>query len=600
MARYSESDTTAIYDIAKMWRQTCLIEGKSLLWDGEDIWTEQNLKDFKKYFTDNPDESQRSFEEKLQQQLAPAPLSVTKLACEIVLIYFLFPSTITGRRKRELIQTIAGWKSIPIAPGKTPFLSRLDVGIGGPGLAYNARRPYELAYLGNVALEIAGKTPGDRGPVLEDDDQFRKLLDEAEDEGTRQSRDILLHLLFPDKYERIASRGHKQVIAEAFGDLLDAGAAPDDIDEKIFLIRTELERLLPSQKLDFYWPPLREVWYVPGEDDELNPLQGLSIKKQIVLYGPPGTGKTFEARQLSDRLVRQGLIRAWGPRRYFADEKAVAELVSTRTRRVQFHPGFAYEDLVRGLRLGDGGRTEYSDGILLRVIKEIRETDAALINIPFVVILDELNRADLSKVLGECFSLLEDRDAPVQLAGQDEKPREVSIPEQLHFVGTMNLIDQSLEQVDFALRRRFLWFFRGFEREQFIDVSRYRWELLNRSKRIRKQWERFAPEFEVLADRAESINGEIEKQPSLGAQYQIGHTYFCDIVHFIEKDLAARPQRQFVLYSAKGHGRDTTVGALWKYSLRPLLEQYLSGVDSDERRQFLSKTEQILLLGAVS
>jgi len=274
--------------------------------------------------------------------------------------------------------------------------------------------------------------------------------------------------------------------------------------------------------------------------------------------------------------------------------------VSTRTRRVQFHPGFAYEDLVRGLRLGDGGRTEYSDGILLRVIKEIRETDAALINIPFVVILDELNRADLSKVLGECFSLLEDRDAPVQLAGQDEKPREVSIPEQLHFVGTMNLIDQSLEQVDFALRRRFLWFFRGFEREQFIDVSRYRWELLNRSKRIRKQWERFAPEFEVLADRAESINGEIEKQPSLGAQYQIGHTYFCDIVHFIEKDLAARPQRQFVLYSAKGHGRDTTVGALWKYSLRPLLEQYLSGVDSDERRQFLSKTEQILLLGAVS
>lgn len=600
MARHSESDATAIYEIAQTWRQTCLMEGKSLLWDGEDVWTEENLKDFKKYFTDNPDESQRSFEEKLQQQLAPAGLSVTKLACEIVLVYFLFPSNITGKRKRELIQTIAGWKSIPIAAEKTTLLGRLDVGIGGPGLAYNTRRPYELAYLGKVALEIAAKSPADKEAVLEDDAQFRKLLDEAEDEGTRQSRDILLHLLFPEKYERIASRGHKQVIAEAFGDLLDSGAAPDDIDERIFLIRSELQRLLPDQKLDFYWPPLRDVWYVSGEDDELNPLQGLSIKKQIVLYGPPGTGKTFEARELADRLIRQGLIRAWGPRRYFGDDKAVARLVSARTRRVQFHPGFAYEDLVRGLRLGDGGRTEYSDGILLRIVSEIQQTDAEISNLPFVMILDELNRADLSKVLGECFSLLEDRDAAVQLAGQDEKPREVSIPEQLHFVGTMNLIDQSLEQVDFALRRRFLWFFRGFEREQFIGVSRDRWKLLHQGKRIRKQWERFAPEFEVLADRAESVNREIEKHASLGPQYQIGHTYFCDIVYFIEKDLAARPQRQFVLYSAKGHGRDSTVGALWKYSLRPLLEQYLSGVDSDERRQFLSKAEQILQRGGAS
>jgi len=600
MARHSESDATPIYEIAQTWRQTCLVEEKSLLWDGEDIWTEQNLKDFKKYFTDNPDESQRSFEEKLQQQLAPAGLSVTKLACEIVLVYFLFPSTITGKRKRELIQTIADWKSITIPQEKAAFLSRLDVGIGGPGLAYNTRRPNELAYLGKIALEVAGKTQGDRKSVLENDARCRQLLDEAEDEGTRQTRDILLHLLFPDKYERIASRGHKHLIADAFGDLLEAGKVPDDIDDRIFLIRKELEHLLPGQELDFYWPPLRDVWYVPGEEDELNPLQGLSIKKQVVLYGPPGTGKTFEARQLSDRLVRQGLIRAWGPKRYFGNEKAVTDVVSARTRRVQFHPGFAYEDLVRGLRLGDGGKTEYSDGILLRVITDIKETDAELTNVPFVMILDELNRADLSKVLGECFSLLEDRDAAVQLAGQDEKPRQVSIPEQLHFVGTMNLIDQSLEQVDFALRRRFLWFFRGFEREQFVEVSRHRWELLRENKRIRKEWEKFAPEFEVLADRAELINREIEKQPSLGAQYQIGHTYFCDVVYFVEKDLAARPHRQYVLYSAKAHGRDSTVGALWKYSLGPLLEQYLSGVDSDERRQFLSKTEQILMFGGVT
>jgi len=86
----------------------------------------------------------------------------------------------------------------------------------------------------------------------------------------------------------------------------------------------------------------------------------------------------------------------------------------------------------------------------------------------------------------------------------------------------------------------------------------------------------------------------------LGAQYQVGHTYFCDVVYFIEKDLAARPGRHFVLYSQKGNGRDKTVGALWEYSLRPLLEQYLSGVDSAERHAFLSTAEQTLLRGSSS
>ena len=114
---------------------------------------------------------------------------------------------------------------------------------------------------------------------------------------------------------------------------------------------------------------------------------------------------------------------------------------------------------------------------------------------------------------------------------------------------------------------------------------------------MKKGWDRYGQEFEVLADRAEAINHEIEKHPSLGPQYQIGHTYFCDVVYFVEKDLAARPGRQFVLYNPKGNGRDNTVGALWKYSLKPLLEQYLSGVDAGEKQTFLSTVKEVLLQG---
>lgn len=596
MARYSERDATAIYEIARTWRKICLIGGKSLLWKDEAIWSEQNLKDFKEHFTDSPDESQRGFEEKFKQQLEHAGLNVTKLACELVLVYFLFPSSVSGNRKRELINLIASWKNVkPDDP--TQILSQLNTGIGGPGLAYNMRRPFEIAFLGDVALELASMMESEREAILGNDVRFRELLDKIEGDSTRQSRDILLHLLFPDKYERIASRTHKQLIAETFADILDPEQAPDDLDDRLCAIRTKLDQLLKGQELDFYWPPLRECWYVSGEEDDLNPLQGLSIKRQIVLYGPPGTGKTFEAQALADRLIRQGLLHTWSPKRYFEDVDGVDKLVKARSRRVQFHPGYSYEDLVRGLRLSGGGKADYSDGILLRVITDIYKDPPELKDVPFVLILDEMNRVDLSKVLGECFSLLEDRDAVVQLAGQDEKPREVSVPQKLHIIGTMNLIDQSLEQVDFALRRRFLWFFRGFDREQFLEISRYRWDMLRKEQRLKKDWERFGSEFELLADRAELINREIEKHPSLGPQYQIGHTYFCDAVYFIEKDLAVRPGRHFVLYSQKGHGRDRTVGALWKYSLKPLLEQYLSGIDTAERQAFLARAEEILTRG---
>jgi 5-methylcytosine-specific restriction protein B len=600
MARYSENDATGIYEIADKWRTDCLVGRKSLLWKGEDIWTEENLSDFKEHFTDKPDVTQRSFEEKFKEQLDPAGPNMTKLACEIMVVYFLFPSNVSSARKREIINRIALWKNIKIEAEGEELLSRLGKGIGGTGMAYNLRRPVEIAYLADVALRLISKPQSEREDLLRDHFRLREILNQAETDAdaTVQSRDILLYLLFPDEYERIASRPHKKLIAKVFGEILEA-PVPDDLDDKLLAIRRTLEQLLPGRPLDFYWSPLQECWYVAGQEDHFNPLQGLSIKRQIVLYGPPGTGKTFEAQAIGDRLIRQGILQAMGPKRFFEEIEAVNQLVKARSRRIQFHPGYSYEDFIRGLRLTEGGGTEYSEGILLRVIDEIRNDPPEQKDVPFVLILDEMNRADLSKVLGECFSLLEDRGAVVQLAGQDEKPREISIPPTLHIIGTMNLIDQSLEQIDFALRRRFLWYFRGFDREEFIQVSRYRWEKLLGEKRLNKDWERVAPEFEKLADRAKLINDEIDKHPSLGHQYQIGHTYFCDVVYFVERDIVKSSGRRSVLYSPKDRGRNETVGALWNYSLEPLLAQYLSGVDTAEKQVFISNAEKILMGGSI-
>src|SRR5208283_5265081 len=139
-------------------------------------------------------------------------------------------------------------------------------------------------------------------------------------------------------------------------------------------------------------------------------------------------------------------------------------------------------------------------------VEDMKKESGEDSEIPVVLILDEMNRADLSKVLGECFSLLEDRDTAVRLGGHDDEPRKVQLPANLYIIGTMNLIDQSLEHVDFALRRRFLWFFRGFSREDFLAVSEKRWDALIKDGSIRKDWEKVEAEFETLADRAQRLN----------------------------------------------------------------------------------------------
>jgi hypothetical protein len=74
----------------------------------------------------------------------------------------------------------------------------------------------------------------------------------------------------------------------------------------------------------------------------------------------------------------------------------------------------------------------------------------------------------------------------------------------------MNLIDQSLEHVDFALRRRFLWFFRGFSRDDFLAVSQKRWGALREKGELRRGWDKVEGEFEILADRALQLNGMID------------------------------------------------------------------------------------------
>lgn len=157
--------------------------------------------------------------------------------------------------------------------------------------------------------------------------------------------------------------------------------------------------------------------------------RGIERKGQAIVYGPPGTGKTYLAEHLARHLIGGG--------------DGFYEVV-------QFHPAYAYEDFVQGIRpkaKGDG-QLDYPTvpGRFLEFCEKAEGCHGCC-----VLIIDEINRANLARVLGELMYLLEYRDREVPLAGGGF----LHIPTNVRIVGTMNTADRSIALVDHALRRRF-------------------------------------------------------------------------------------------------------------------------------------------------
>lgn len=161
-------------------------------------------------------------------------------------------------------------------------------------------------------------------------------------------------------------------------------------------------------------------------------------KRQLVFYGPPGTGKTFLAQRLAQHLTSMG---------------GTYDLV-------QFHPSYAYEDFFEGFRPRQAADNSGAVGFELVPGPMRRLADAARDDPgnPYVLIIDELNRANLAKVFGELYFLLEYRDEAITL--QYSPDEDFQLPKNVFVVGTMNTADRSIALVDAAMRRRF--YFLGF------------------------------------------------------------------------------------------------------------------------------------------
>ena len=162
-------------------------------------------------------------------------------------------------------------------------------------------------------------------------------------------------------------------------------------------------------------------------------IHGLEDKGQIIFQGPPGTGKTFVARRIAQWYREQG-----------GDYQIV-----------QFHPSYTYEDFVEGFRPARASDGQVGYDLVKGPLPLMAERARVNPDATFILVIDEINRGNVAKVLGELYFLLEYRDEAVTLQYSHEPFR---LPKNLWFIGTMNTTDRSIALVDAALRRRFYFF----------------------------------------------------------------------------------------------------------------------------------------------
>ncbi|UVE49654.1 AAA family ATPase [Haloferax larsenii] len=246
------------------------------------------------------------------------------------------------------------------------------------------------------------------------------------------------------------------------------------------------------------------------EEDIERWIRAIRRKGQAIFYGPPGTGKTYNAERIAEILT------------------GTSDNVTT----IQFHPSYSYEEFIEGIR------PEYDDaddtlkyptkkGRFVEFCDEARNSDGN-----YVLIIDELNRAEVSAVFGELMHLLEYRGKEIPLPQSD---REFSVPENIYVLGTMNTADRSIALVDYALRRRFA----------MIEIG---------------------PDYDVLRtfhdDTGHDVDGLIETLKEINEEAIGDEDFYLGITYFLESKL------------------DEYIEDIWVMEIEPYLEEYF--FDEDE------------------
>lgn len=213
----------------------------------------------------------------------------------------------------------------------------------------------------------------------------------------------------------------------------------------------------------------------------------IDTKYNVILQGAPGVGKTFTAKRLAYSIM--------------------GEKDTSRVAMIQFHQSYSYEDFIQGYRPVKDG-FELENGVFYKFCKEAAEDNERL----YFFIIDEINRGNLSKILGELMMLIEKdkRGEKIKLLYSNEW---FTVPKNLRIIGMMNTADRSLALMDYALRRRFA----------FFDFS----PAFNNDNFKGYIAEKNNEKLDKLIAMVNSLNVTISNDESLGDGFRIGHSYFC-------------------------------------------------------------------------
>jgi len=247
----------------------------------------------------------------------------------------------------------------------------------------------------------------------------------------------------------------------------------------------------------------------------------LRRKRQIVFYGPPGTGKTFVAQALADHLT--------------GDPSA--------STLVQFHPSYSYEDFFEGFRPRPAAAGMVGFELVQGPLRRIADAADHNRGHPYVLIIDEINRANVAKVFGEMYFSLEYRERAVALQYSGESL--FQLPRNLYIIGTMNTVDRSIALVDAAMRRRFFFSALLPDRPP-IDGLLGAWLAAKR----------------LPADAAK-IHAELNRRIG-DPEVAIGPSYF------MEADIA----------------NPAVLELVWEYAILPQLEEHHFGTSVDVRQRY--------------
>ena len=388
-----------------------------------------------------------------------------------------------------------------------------------------------------------------------------------------------------------------------------------------------------------YDPRIKHLWSKETKTGELPSDILLKYKKAMVLYGPPGTGKTYTAANLAKKILFKHLFEKWKNTKPEEQEGVKTEIVNILNLKedaleehpnisyLQFHVNYTYENFIAGqtvktdnnnnttletkcgfiydiigkaneaikksicinksVEFGENdGKITINDSEKSKEIEEIKQNitkdkklQKAINAAPFIVILDEMNRVDVSRVFGELFTAIEKRGTDVFLTLPDpndnNKRLKLNIPYNIYFIGTMNEIDFSLEQIDFALRRRFIW--------ELADYSENALEEI-----IREKIEETA-DFTNFLNNCTALNKKIAD--SLGEEYHIGHAFFAEIAN-IYNELKENGSSNKAFEQAQN--------ILWQISIKPTIEAYCGTMEKNAQKTFIDECNKVFLKPAIN